>query len=170
MIFLKNFKIQHQPQALGYLLGFEIFWFCQNLWPWRPFERHYPKKNHFRNNLCLYAHISGVEWNFAKLPKGDSISLACWCYVQNFRSLAPQEAELRPFKEGNPQPIFTIFECSYSSNHISGLEWNFPKFQRLKSIVWPAPSIDKGPRSTASQGVKLWPLKVDIDCIFESIF
>ena len=46
-------------------------------------------------------------------------------------------------------------------HHISGL---FKKFQRLQSIVWSAPALEKGPRSTSSQGVKLRPLKVGIHC------
>ena len=39
----KNLKTQQQPLALGYLMGFEIFLFCQNLEAWWPFERGYPK-------------------------------------------------------------------------------------------------------------------------------
>ena len=90
------------------------------------------KYRHFCHNLCLDAYISGLEWNFAKLPKGDSNSWAWRSCVQNFRSLAPREAEPRPFKEGNPQPIFTIFECSYLNDLISGLEWTFSKISRPK--------------------------------------
>ena len=57
-------------------------------------------------------------------------------------------------------PILSIHIQMTISQAWGGL---FQKFQSLKSIVWSAPSLDKGPRSTASKGFKLRPLKVDID-------
>ena len=33
-----NFTAQNNLLAILYLIGIEIFWFCQNLWPWQPFK------------------------------------------------------------------------------------------------------------------------------------
>ena len=76
-------------------------------------------------------------------------------------ALAPREAKLRPFKEGNPKPIFIIFECSYSNDHISGLEWTLSKILKPKinsltcSIHWSGTQVNSKSGSQAMT-IKSW--------------
>merc|ERR1711911_388534 len=80
-------------------------------------------------------------------------------------SFAPLRAELWPFKEGTRQKRtksdakVANFVNPFSNAHFSGLSGVFQKFKSPRSSVWHWLAIEKGSRSIAPQGAKLWPFK-----------
>ena len=96
-------------------------------------------------------------WN-GILPNCQKIKVIVW-YADAMYKISGHQHPQRPSYDGLKRvtvsgfsPILSIHIQMTISQAWGGL---FQKFQSLKSIVWSAPSLDKGPRSTASKGVKL---------------
>ena len=152
MIFFKNF-IKLLPLAIFYVLT--SFDFVKIWGRGGCLKEATLKKNHFWHYLCLNTHT--LAWN-GILPNCQKMIVLVW-HADAMYKISGHQHPQRPSYGGLKRvtvsrfsPILSIHIQMTISQAWGGL---FQKFQSLKSIVWSAPSLDKGPRSTASKGVKL---------------
>jgi len=138
------------------------------LWPFKEGTRQfYPKieaKVPFFVNPFSNAHISGLEWSFAKIQKPQIISWALASHRKRIQVNCTSGSRAMAVQRGQPSVEFLqfwwkllVFVQTLISQAWSGV---LQKFKNLEPSEWSVLAMEQGPRTVAPQDGMLYLVKV----------